>query len=358
MIAARAAALVVVVVVAIGLAATARAAEPPPLVRLVHVAGTGTEGACPGASGFEDAVTERLGRSPFSDVVGTLLVVLVERDGHGFRGRMFVRREDGETTGERRLQMASCDRLVRSLAVAAGVLLGSPAPLPPAPSDPTTPEEGAAPGDGEPSPVLAPPPAEKPPAPAAATIATTTAASRPVAATSPGLLRGAAWQLSLAPVTALGGTRGTSDTLVFGGAAAVAMVWSRAALGLEMRVLPLVSELVGRGEVRTGTIAASVLPCLRWRQLVPCASLTGGLLQAGASGFDQNFERSVAHLAAGGRLGVELGAGAPAWPVRVRPTLWFEVPFTRWTFTVDGADVVRRTAVTTGLALEVVLHLP
>jgi hypothetical protein len=350
----------------LAVAATLLAAPPgeapaaPTVVRLVYLTGAGAAAECPAATELEAQVSARLGGSPFSEVVGTLLVVVIERQSPGYLGRMFVRAAGGAVSGERQVRMTSCPRLVRSLAVAAAVLLGAPAvdPGSSAAGDPPAPQPpvpAPAPLPGESSPVL-PPPGGAVPSPAADPLP----APPVLLAASPAPPRWLAdsrWQISLAPILALGSGDRALKGPAFGGALAGALVWPRLALGAELRVMVPQAEPAGRGQVSTGTVVAVALACRARSGASGCAALTAGAVHAAGEGFDRNYTFLRPYVGLGGRVGYQIGGHRPARRFQLRPYVWFEFPITRWTFTVDGNDVVRRSILSVGLGLETVLWL-
>jgi hypothetical protein len=302
-----------------------RASESPPVLRLVYVLGTGTAADCPPASAFDDQVASRLGRSPFSEASFNLLVVVLEREGGGFRGRMFLRPISGETDAERTLRLRACDDVVRALAVVAGVLLSPP------------------PGPEPPLVVVA----EEPSRPRRTQPEAQVSIERPPAAPLP------RWQLSAGVAVEAGGAPRDSQ-IALGGTVAAALLTPVSALGLELRALAPRTVTVGRGQLTTLSAGLGFLPCRRLHRLSACAALTGELLSARARGFDINRSLWRGDLAVGGRVAYDLGSG----PLRLRPFLRVEAPLTRWRFTVDGTEVVQRGPLTLGAGLELVGDRP
>jgi hypothetical protein len=307
-------------------ASRARASESPPVLRLVYVLGTGTAADCPPASAFDQQVASRLGRSPFSDASFNLLVVVLEREGGGFRGRMSLRPISGETDGERTLHLRSCDDVVRALAVVAGVLL----------SPPPGPEPALVVVDDDPPRARRPQPEGQ----------VSLQQSLPAAA----LPR---WQLAGGVALEAGGAPRDSQ-IALGGTVEAALLAPASALGLELRVLAPRTVTVGRGQLTTLSAALGVLPCRRLHRVSACAALTAELLSARARGFDVNRSLWRGDLAVGGRVSYDLGSG----PLRLRPFLRVEAPLTRWRFTIDGTEVVQRGPLTLGAGLELVGDRP
>jgi hypothetical protein len=241
---------------------------------------------------------------------------------------MFVRPISGESNAERVLRLSSCDDVVRSLAVAAAVLLGPPAP------------------DDEPPAAEPPPAAEAPP-----TFRTKGPPAAAVVATSPEPPM--TWQLAAAVVAEDGG-RPWGAELALGGAIAAALARPGWSLGLELRAFTPRTATVGRGRLISASAAISLLPCSRLQRLELCAALTGELLSARSRGLDVDGSVWRGSPALGGRVAYRIGSGR--W--RLRPSLRLELPLTRWAFTLDQTEVVRRGPVTVGAGLDLVGELP
>lgn len=173
----------------------------------------------------------------------------------------------------------------------------------------------------------------------------------------PRWLAGSRWQISLAPILALGSGDRALKGPAFGGALAVALVGTRLALGAELRVMVPQAEPAGRGQVSTGTVVAVALACRARSGASGCAALTAGAVHAAGEGFDRNYTFLRPYVGLGGRVGYQIGGHQPGRRFQLRPYVWFEFPVTRWTFTVDGNDVVRRSILSVGLGLETVLSL-
>jgi hypothetical protein len=337
------------------LVGTARAQEPAPrFVRLVFLRGHGAQ-SCPDADGFETAVSARLQRFPFSEVADDLLVVLVERvPSAGFRGRLFLRSDDGISTGERQLRLQSCAELVDALAVATGVLLAPPAIALASTPAPAAAEPDAGREGQEPPPVASLPlaPAATPPAgPTDEGKAAELTATRETAqVSSPVAWSRATWQLGVGPLMAFDPT-GQADPGA-GASVALGRLWSRFALLGELRGLREQTRSQGRGSVGAFTLLGGVTPCWRPGPSLVCASVNAGVVRAGASGYDDSRSAWRPSVAAGLRYGYELGRGR----IRFRPNLWAEASLLRWRFTVDDAVVLRQSRFTLGAGVELLAH--
>jgi hypothetical protein len=330
--------------------ARAAAGEPPPLVRLVYALGLDTAG-CPEAPAFEEAVARRLGRFPFSEYASTLLVVLIEREGAGFYGRLIRREAEGAADGAREMRLRKCPELVEALALAAAIALAprlqAEAP-PPALADepaPAAAATAAVPTAPAPMPALAavPLPATLP-APQAELRAARAPAAGPA---NPGRWP-LAWEIAVAPLGDTTWTGADGLDLTPGLAISWAGVWQRFSLALEGRATAARATTADLGRVLTQHLVVGLLPCSWVRGLTACAGLSGGVLRAWGEGFDENGSTLRPYVAPGVRLGYRLGTGR----LRVRPYAALEVPLLRYALTVEGGPVVRQKAVTAWMGLQ------
>jgi hypothetical protein len=124
-------------------ARTARAGSSPlPQVRLIWVRGEGTDGCSDGAS-IASRVSQRLGRSVFSDFALIRIEGVIEREDGQWRAHLYMRGADGRLEGVRHLtsDAPDCEALdaAATLAVALAIdpesaLRPPPTPTAPAPS--------------------------------------------------------------------------------------------------------------------------------------------------------------------------------------------------------------------------------
>ncbi len=143
--------------------ARAAGADPSslPQVRLIWVRGEGTDGCSDGAS-IASRVSQRLGRSVFSDSALTRIEGVVEREGAQWRADLYMRGADGRLEGARHLtsEAPDCDALDAAATLAVALAIDPEAALRPLPAPAATmPSSGSA-ADGPqaaapvPSPVI------------------------------------------------------------------------------------------------------------------------------------------------------------------------------------------------------------
>jgi hypothetical protein len=122
-------------------ARTARADSPPlPQVRLIWVRGEGTEGCSDGPS-IASRVSQRLGRSVFSDSAPTRIEGVIEREGAEWRAHLYMRGADGRLRGVRHLasDAPDCDALDAAATLAVALAIDPEAALRPLSSPPAAP---------------------------------------------------------------------------------------------------------------------------------------------------------------------------------------------------------------------------
>jgi hypothetical protein len=326
--------------------ARAQTPGPPTFLRLLYLQGQGAEG-CPRPEAFETAVSRRLGRFPFSEVSGNLLIVLLERDPgsdpqQSFQGRFFLRDEHGMTTGERRLRLRPCTAVVEALAVAVSVLLTPPtaapteaalaaaAPTPMAVAPPTP--------EGQLAPVTEPPAADGPPAAGLRQVAPRPTSDREDGPPS-------RWQLGVGSMMVLLGDDGTNP----GFRLSLGRMWRQLALVMDAQTAMPQKRNFGRGSVHSFGVTAGLAPCRRWGRGLVCAELRSGLVNARAQGFDDNDSMFRPTAAAGLRAGYEVGNGR----LRLRAHVWVEASLLRWQFMVDEAVALKQRPLGAGLGFEV-----
>jgi hypothetical protein len=126
-------------------ARTARAdSSPLPQVRLIWVRGEGTDGCSDGAS-IASRVSQRLGRSVFSDSALTRIEGVIEREGAQWRAHLYMRGADGRLEGVRHLtsDAPDCDALDAAATLAVALAIDPEAALRPPPSPAAAPSSTA-----------------------------------------------------------------------------------------------------------------------------------------------------------------------------------------------------------------------
>lgn len=145
-------------------ARTARAdSSPLPQVRLIWVRGEGTDGCSDGPS-IASRVSQRLGRSVFSDAALTRIEGVIEREGVQWRADLYMRGADGRLEGVRHLtsDAPDCDALDAAATLAVALAIDPEAALQPPPSPAAAPSSTGSAADKPQAVatiVVAPPPA-------------------------------------------------------------------------------------------------------------------------------------------------------------------------------------------------------
>jgi hypothetical protein len=117
-------------------ARTVLADSPPlPQVRLIWVRGEGTDGCSDGAS-IASRVSQRLGRSVFSDSALTRIEGVIEREGAEWRAHLYMRGADGRLEGVRHLtsDAPDCNALDAAATLAVALAIDPDSALRPPPS--------------------------------------------------------------------------------------------------------------------------------------------------------------------------------------------------------------------------------
>lgn len=116
-------------------AAPASGQEREDNVRFAWVRDEGAE-LCPDATVVRRAVSDRVGRDPFSERARTSIDAIVRRESQGFTARFFVRGAAGEPLGTREFTSAAptCEPIVEALALALAIVIDPTVALRPEPS--------------------------------------------------------------------------------------------------------------------------------------------------------------------------------------------------------------------------------
>jgi hypothetical protein len=250
--------------------------------------------ACPDERALRGAVAARLGYDPGAapgEPAPTLRVTIVRQAG-GFVARAEIRDAAGRLTWERpALTDMDCRHLVDVLGLTLAIALdpGATGSEPPAPaaSPPIVPE----------LPPATPAP-ESPPTP-------------PAPSARPQVRLGIRAGLAVATLPRPSATM----------AADFGVVWPYFSIAIEARAdLPVTADVDHGARIHASILAASLVPCGRWRWLVACGVVSVGALRlAGVTaGVPANewtsSEGSAAYFAAGPRLALE-------WPIPSLPLL-------------------------------------
>jgi hypothetical protein len=132
-------------------ARTVRADSPPlPQVRLIWVRGEGTDRCNDGAS-IASRVSQRLGRSVFSDSALARIEGVIEREGAQWRAHLYMRGADGRLEGVRHLtsDAPDCNALDAAAMLAVALTIDPEAALRPLPSPAAAPSSNGSAGDSQ-----------------------------------------------------------------------------------------------------------------------------------------------------------------------------------------------------------------
>jgi len=333
---------------------------------------------CPSDTALQDAVTARLGYSPWSTGGARTLVVVVERGAEGFAGSVTLLDADRVTLGRRELtsRQATCDGLADALALAMAIAIDplramtseiQPPPPEPPPQLVAPPEPPAVFFDWLPSgsptpPPETPPPPEPPPTPPPAPASTPSAVTTPPAPTLPPLR--VRWPVRSVPSWRLGYFVGTGARLALWAAPAPAPgAWLFAgvmvesfSLAVEVRLDVPTFSVVDTGTVSVQHALVQGAGCWHPGVLMGCVTLGGGGAQAAGHGLDRAARVVLPVMTAGVRAGVnapltrlmavQFTVDAVAVPLGIRlrdsvsgQTLWSTPPLG---LVVGAAVVLRR----------------
>jgi hypothetical protein len=264
---------------------------------------------CPSQQAVEDAISARLGFSPFQRGANWLVEARISTTAAGLRGTIQLRDREGDPLGKREIDSSGdCEELVEAMAVGISVALE---PLVPPPAPPMS------------EPVDEP--KVEPAAPPSPT------AVKPLPPRDEGVPTRTLWQGSLGVV----GTDGMSPTPAFG--IALQLSWRRPAwsVGVEGQVqLPKESDVEG-GSIRTDRVSAWLVPCGHAGPWQGCALAGLGSLRAEGAEVDVPRTNQALFAAIGGRIG---------WEPELSEVLFLRVSadlaaaLTRTTVTIDGQD--------------------
>jgi hypothetical protein len=137
--------LTLALALALTVARTARAdSSPLPQVRLIWVRGEGTDRCSDGAS-IASRVSQRLGRSVFSDSALTRIEGVIEREGAQWRAHLYMRGADGRLEGVRHLtsDAPDCNALDAAATLAVALAIDPESALRPPPSPAAAPPSNA-----------------------------------------------------------------------------------------------------------------------------------------------------------------------------------------------------------------------
>jgi hypothetical protein len=135
--------------------------SPLPQVQLIWVRGEGTDG-CSDGPAIASRVSQRLGRSVFSDSAPTRIEGVIQREGAQWRAHLYMRGADGRLEGVRHLtsDAPDCEALDAAATLAVALAIDPEAASRPLPSPAAAPSSGSAAERPQPAPLVAaaPPP--------------------------------------------------------------------------------------------------------------------------------------------------------------------------------------------------------
>jgi hypothetical protein len=312
-----------VVIVAGLYAALGRADAPTPsakTVQLVYSRGPGTD-QCPDEEQLRDGVSGRLGYDPFDANAKSKVDARIAKDGKTLRATISVIDETGAVTGSRELTSTKndCTELASAMTLTISMVI-DPLGKPPVPAPTPTPSVA-------PTPAAAPPPPPPTPAP-------TSVAPPPIVDTGEHPPREERLRLRLG--VGGQGALGFAPRSSFGGTAAVGIDLRTFSLDLEGRRDAPTTVALGRGEITTSVLLASVVPCLHRGIAIGCAVVSLGSLQARGGGVNVTSAQSSVFLGAGLRGGVEVPVSSL---ISLVARLEVMAPLIRTTVRLDGDDV-------------------
>jgi hypothetical protein len=280
---------VAVAAVTCAMALTAPSADASPTARIVYSRAVGAD-SCPDEEALRRAVAARVGYDPFFAWANKTIVATMAPDEHGgFVARVGLVDESGTEHGTRDLRTdGDCSDLLGASALAIAIAIDPHALMPPTKAP-------------DPSPPQAPPSV---PRLAGAKGASSTGAPAPArpppAATSPSRIF---FEASAGGVASVG----VAPAPVAGAALGVAARSPRWSVGVEGRIdAPTAVAATGGGKVSAWTVLAAVVPCAHSGRVFACAVGQAGATQASSDGVALARSMSLAWLAAGLRLGVEV----------------------------------------------------
>jgi hypothetical protein len=275
-----------VAAVTCAVALTTSGADASPSARLVYSRAVGAD-SCPDEDALRQAVASRVGYDPFFAWANkTIVATMAPEKPRGFVARVGLVDEGGTEHGTRDLHTdGDCSDLLGASALAIAIAI-DPRSLARPVAAPEPP-----PVQDSPSPLTQPPPAER----------TSSAPERlpPAAASSSRVF----FEASAGAVASVG----FAPAPVAGAAIGVAARSRRWSLGIEGRIdAPATAAAMGGGKVAAWTVLGAVLPCLHGGPVFACAVAEAGAMQASSDGVAVARSTSLAWLAAGLRLGVEV----------------------------------------------------
>lgn len=238
---------------------------------------------CPSLDAVQNAVSARLGFSPFQPRPAWNVTASIAAQGDGLVGTIELYDASGKLIGKREITSSpDCEALVEAIAVGISVAL-EPLVVPPVPQATSEPAEAPAP-----EPAKAPPP---PSEPAQVKPRPVEPAAKPVQ-----------WAAQLGPQLIVGLT----PSLVPAIAAQLSGKHGNLSLGLEGHASMPTDESVPNGSVRTSLLTASLLPCGHSGPWMGCAVLTMGSLRAEGRDLDMPRQGQALVAAAGVRTGLSV----------------------------------------------------
>ena len=266
---------------------------------------------CPSQSAVENAVSARLGFSPFRPDGAWIVHARIESEDGELRGKLELRDSEGDSLGRRTIESAGdCDALIEAMAVGISVAL-EPLVPPPEPLEPPKPKPESADPEPPPEPEAAgPPPAMTPP---------------------PAVSLATQWEGSVGIL----GTHGGAPSSTVGFSLLVSVRRPAWSVGLEGQVeLPSEDEFEG-GSATTQRTSAWLVPCGHADPWFGC--VIAGIGSFRSEGHDLDLPRSGQALfaAVGGRVGWEANLSDVVF-VRLRGDL--AASLTRTTLVLDGQE--------------------
>jgi hypothetical protein len=314
------------------LAHPAASADVPRQVRLEYERQEGAS-ACPEEAAIRTGVAGRLGYEPFRERAADLLRATLRRAGNQLEARIELLDGQGNLRAQRRLvsRGRDCAELAASVELAIAIAIdpmASAAPASPAVS-PDAPATAARP--------------ERP-------RVDTAPVARPRESSAPAASPLGVW-LAVAALGGVGSAPGPNAGLLLGGG----IEHGHISLGLEARAdLPASKELRA-GQARAYLLAGSLVPCLHLDRAALCALATAGVRRVSGSGLLDERSATLAYVALGGRIGLEL-------PLREQLSLTLHgdvtAPLTETRLTVDDGVVWTSPAVAVALALGLAMRFP
>jgi hypothetical protein len=268
-------------------------ADERPRARLTYVRLPGA-GRCPDEEGLRNAVSARLGYSPFDEQASLSLVATVYRTNSGLSGHVEIKGQ-----GERLLVSTNrdCQELAASIALAISIAIDPIGPTRPAPvaAVQVTPAPPVAPVQVIPE---SPPVASKPVAPAVLP-------ASPTPVIPPPEKPATSTKVHVAPHVGVLGSLGSAPSAAFGLVLGVRVKWTLFSFGTEVRFDVNAPGTSGLGNFTTSLLTGTLLPCLHKGPFGVCAMVSGGALRAAGEGVSGSQRVTLPSWGLGARIQAE-----------------------------------------------------